>query len=132
MRQAIPKRAISGLFLYAFFNLLASFCFKECAADTAHTWHYFIAGNTFGPLSLIFLMWVYSGMNANMASALTMGLCSISVQVAFWLVYHVSLTRWQWAGVAVAILGAIIAVSGRPSPQSATVSDAGLRSDGSP
>jgi multidrug transporter EmrE-like cation transporter len=111
--------------MYSILNLLASFCFKECGTDAGRTWFYFIVGNCFGPLSLIFLMRVYAGMDANVAAALSMGLGAISVQVGFWLVYHVQLMPLQWAGIALAIVGGIIAVRGKARPQPAGVREAG-------
>ena len=112
----ISMRSICGLLMYTILNLLASLCFKECGTDAGHTWSYFFIGNIFGPLSLIFLMWVYAGMNANLAAALSMGVGAISVQIAFWLVYDVRLTPLQWTGIALAVMGGIITVSGKPPP----------------
>lgn len=111
------KSASAALSLlgYTIFNLLASFCFKECGTDAEHTWRYFVLGNVFGPFSLVFLMWFYSRTNANLAAALSMGIGAVTVQAAFWLVYSVRLTPAQWAGIALAVAGAIVAVSGDPA-----------------
>ncbi len=87
-----------GLLGYSLLGLAANFCFKECGTHPDRTWFYFILGNTFGPLSLIFLMGVYARMNANLAAALSMGLSAISVQVAFWWVYKTHLAPIQWLG----------------------------------
>jgi multidrug transporter EmrE-like cation transporter len=110
----ISRLAYGGLLGYTIMNLCAAFCFKECAADQAHTWLYFAAGNVFGPVSLIFLMWVYAELKANMAAALCMGAGAISTQVAFWAVYQTQLAPWQWLGVGLAIGGGILLIFGKP------------------
>lgn len=123
----ISPMAFWGLLGYTIMNLCAAFCFKECAADQAHTWFYFVIGNIFGPLSLIFLMWVYSTLKANLAAALSMGIGAISTQAAFWAVYHTQMAPWQWLGVGLAIAGGILLISGtrltplavRPDPKKA-------------
>lgn len=119
-RMGLSRQVAWGMLGCTAMNLLASFCFKECATDADRTWIYFIAGNIFGPLSLIFLMWVYAGMNANLAAALTMGLGSVSVQIAFAIVYHVHLTWLQWGGIILAIIGGIVAVWETPDDRSTT------------
>jgi len=105
-------RAALGLAVYVLLGVAASLCFKECGTDAERTWFYFTLGNTFGPLSLIFLMLAYSSMNANLASALAMGLGAVATQIAFWLVYAVMLSPLQWAGIGMVVAGAVIAVSG--------------------
>ncbi len=118
-RLGMSRRAAWGLVGYTILNLLASFCFKECGTDAQHTWLYFAVGNVFGPLSLIFLMRFYAGVNANLAAALAMGSGAISVQIAFWLVYRVELAPVQWIGIALAIAGGLVAVSGGPPARGA-------------
>lgn len=82
MLSAAVARSVSGLLLYPILSVLASLCFKECGTDAEHTWSYSVAGNVLGAFSLILIMWVYAGMNANLAGALLMGIGSIAVQGA--------------------------------------------------
>lgn len=111
----ISPQACVGLAGYTLLGLVSNFCFKECGTNPDRMWFYFILGNTFGPLSLIFLMWVYARMHANLVAALSMGLSAVSVQVAFWWVYKTHLVPIQWAGIGLAIIGGLVAVSGNPA-----------------
>jgi len=105
-------RAGFGLAIYLLLNVAATICFKESGTDAERTWFYFVIGNIFGPLSVIFLMQVYSSMDANLGAALAMGLAAVSAQACFWLVYAVTLSALQWIGIGMVIGGAVIAVSG--------------------
>jgi multidrug transporter EmrE-like cation transporter len=115
------SRAISGLILYSILNTLASLCFKECGTNAAHTWFFFTIGIALGMISLIFIMWVYAGMNVNLGGALLLGISAVAVQVAFWLVYDARLSPLQWVGVALSIVGGVMAVSGKPRPAAKAV-----------
>ncbi len=111
----VPRRCLAragfGLAIYLLLNVAATICFKESGTDAERTWFYFMIGNIFGPLSLIFLMQVYSSMDANLGAALAMGLGAVSAQACFWLVYAVTLSTLQWIGIGMVIGGAVIAVS---------------------
>jgi len=107
------SRAVSGVVLFSIMNAMASLCFKECGTNAAHTWSLFIAGNALGMLSLIFIMWVYAGMNANLGGALLTGFSAMAVQFAFWLVYGAHMTPLQWVGVTLSIISAVMAVLGK-------------------
>jgi multidrug transporter EmrE-like cation transporter len=99
--------------LFVLLNTLAAACFKESGTDLAHTWRYFFLGNTFGPLSVIFLMIVYSRMNANLTSALSTGFGTIAVQITFWMLYGEHLRPWQWGGIGLLTAGVMLAMMGK-------------------
>ena len=115
------SRAVSGLILYSILNTISSLCYKECGTNVAHTWLFFTVGIALGMVSLIFIMWVYAGMNANLGGALLMGISAIAVQGTFWLVYNVQLTPLQWIGVALSIVGGVMAVAGKHGPSAKAV-----------
>jgi len=110
----VKSNAWSAVWLLVFMvlNKLAARCFKECGTDAARTWTYFVVGNILGPLSLIFLMLAYARMNANVVAAIAIGGGAIVVQVTFGLAYGSHLTLSQWAGIALAIVGAVLATAG--------------------
>lgn len=115
-QSALRRGLGTALCLGGFFvlNTLAGVCFKECGTDAEHTWRYFFVGNTLGPLSLIFMMMVFARLNANLTSALVAGGSSVLVQVVFWLAYHAHMATSQWAGIALVLVGAVVAVVGGP------------------
>jgi len=108
-KDAVPA-AVLSLAGFLLLNIAASFCFKESGTNQVLKWHYLILGNIFGPLSLIFLMSAYARMNVGIAAAIAVCGSSVTVQIAFWQVYHTQLTSAQWAGIALATAGAALAV----------------------
>jgi multidrug transporter EmrE-like cation transporter len=108
------------LIIFVILNTLASLCFKESGTSPTHGWQYFMVGNIFGPLSLIFLMLAYGRLNLNIASALAIGGSALVIQVTFWLVYGTHLTPLQWGGIALAIIGAVLAGWGKTTAETPT------------
>ncbi len=120
INAAHPRHKIVTAFwlvMFLIFNTLASVCFKEGGTDRAHKLQYFIIGNTFGPLSVIFLMILYKRMHANLALALAVGLATVVVQIAFLFLYKQYLQWWQWGGIAILTVGvAMVMMGGKQKP----------------
>ncbi len=117
---AHPRHKIVTTFwlvMFLVFNLLANVCFKEGGTDETHKWEYFFAGNTFGPLSVVFLMILYKRMHANLALALAVGLATVVVQITFLFLYKQYLQSWQWGGIAILTWGvAMVMMGGQQKP----------------
>ncbi len=107
-------------------NLVASICFKEGGTDVLHRWHYFIGGNVLGITATAFMMGLYKRMNVNLAMVLVTAGSGLLVQLVFWGLYRSPLTGLQWAGIALTVVGTVLAtwsgtanepppVSGRPT-----------------
>ena len=90
-------------------NLAASICFKEGGTDSGHRIVYFIVGNAMGITSTAFLMGVYARMNVSIAMVLATSGGFLTVQLAFWLLYHTPLTWLQGGGILLVAAGTTIA-----------------------
>ncbi len=119
-----PGAKVSAGFLagYLTFNLAASFCFKEGGTSPAYHWAFFVGGNILGITSTWFVMRLYQHLNVNVAMALTFGLGFVSVQLAYWRIYHSPLDLRQWGGIALVLVGTLMAAWSPGSVKSATSS----------
>jgi len=107
--RAMSPAALALLAGVLVINLGASICFKEGGTDAAHRWHYFIGGNVLGISATALLMGLYRYMNANLAMVLVAACGGVLVQLTFWVIYRAPLAGLQWAGIALTVLGTIVA-----------------------
>jgi len=97
------------LLLFALFNLGATWCFKQGGTDPAHRLACFIGGNALGVTSTWFMMQLCRCLNVNIAMVLSGSLAFISVQALFWWLYRPAMQPAQWLGVAVILVGTLLA-----------------------
>lgn len=90
-------------------GVVAAICFKQGGTDAAHRLLYFAGGNVLGISSTWCLMQVYARINANLALLITGSIAFILTQFAFWLLYRAQLTVVQWLGIAIVMLGMLLA-----------------------
>jgi len=56
-------------------------------------------------------------MNVNLATVITGSIAFILFQVVLWWLFHSPLTRWQWAGILIIMVGMAMATwGGTPEP----------------
>jgi len=107
------------LAIYLVFNLAASICFKEGGTNQTLHWVFFVGGNILGITSTWFVMRLYQRVNVNVAMALTFGFGFVSVQLTYWRLYHSPLDLYQWGGIALVLVGTLMAAwsptSGKPA-----------------
>ncbi len=109
MRKQLTMAVGGVLAAFLALNLAASICFKEGGTDPALRWVFFVVGNILGITSTWFVMRLYQRVNANVAMALTSSLGFVSVQLAYWLLYHSPLDWLQWSGIALVLAGTLMA-----------------------
>lgn len=102
-----PAAALLGAILLL--NLAASIAFKEGGTDAARRWFWFIGGNALGISATALMMMLYRRMCANLAVVIITGVSGVLVQLVFWRLYHAPLTALQVAGIAITLVGTVVA-----------------------
>ena len=94
-----------------FANLFYKYGASAAPGNRRRWFRGFVLGNLFGALSVLFLMRVFQLMpdNPNLAAVLSASGALIGSQIALAVVYRAPLSRLQWAGVILVILGNLVA-----------------------
>lgn len=103
-----PAALLAGILLL---NLSAAILYKEGGTSPDHRFWLCLAGNILGVSATALLMRLYRRMNVNLAMVLVVGGGGIATQLAFWRIYLTPLTALQVAGIALALLGTVLATA---------------------
>ena len=96
------------LALFYLFQIFAYTLFKFGSMDKARWIPCFILGNCFGLTCMWILMKLYTVMNANVATGLSIGGGFLCGQIAIAVIFRTDLSFLQWGGIATITAGLLL------------------------